>query len=494
MAALCAALVVTPVAPAQTQLGAHRVLHAADLQADVGVLRSALEQLHPGLYRYNTKRQMDAAFAALRRDFGRDQTLESTFLRLSRFTAQIRCGHTYPSFYNQSKAITRALFERDIALPFFYRWIGGRMIVTSDFTPDSALARGTAIYSINGVDTKIILQRLLPLARADGSNDAKRIDLMELQGTNVYEAADVYLPMLYPSWGSRFSLRVHRPRDTGSSRVAIAGVERDDRRRITAALHPDKTGTEALFTLRYLRNGSALLTMPTWEMYKTKWDWRKWTNDALDDVIEKHAPVLIVDLRANEGGDDVGDLILARLTHAEVNEQPEARLVRYRSVPSALRPHLATWDASFFDWGARASELAEPWPTAPALMYYSLSPHADDSTDAPRKQSRKFTGKLFVLTDASNSSATFRFERIVQQQHVGTLVGLPTGGNQRGINGGSFFFLTLPHSGIEIDVPLVGYFPQRLQPDAGLEPDIRVERTATDIAGGIDAVLARIAP
>jgi len=36
------------------------VFKSSDLQADAALVRSAYEQLHPGLYRYNSKAEMDA--------------------------------------------------------------------------------------------------------------------------------------------------------------------------------------------------------------------------------------------------------------------------------------------------------------------------------------------------------------------------------------------------------------------------------------------------
>jgi len=94
-----------------------------------------------------------------------------------------------------------------------------------------------------------------------------------------------------------------------------------------------------------------------------------------------------------------------------------------------------------------------------------------------------------VLTDAQNSSATFQFAQRIQALGLGKLCGGATGGNQRGINGGAFFFLELPGSGLEADVPLIGRFPLTPKPDAGLTPDIAVEVTAQDIAAGRDRVM-----
>ena len=45
------------------------LIPAADLQADAAILRQAYETLHPGLYRYRSKAEVDAAFARLGRIF-----------------------------------------------------------------------------------------------------------------------------------------------------------------------------------------------------------------------------------------------------------------------------------------------------------------------------------------------------------------------------------------------------------------------------------------
>lgn len=78
----------------------------------------------------------------------------------------------------------------------------------------------------------------------------------------------------------------------------------------------------------------------------------------------------------------------------------------------------------------------------------------------------------------------------VQQNKLATLVGQPTGGNQRGINGGAFFFLRLPNSKIEVDLPLIGYFPDGEPADAGLLPDLLIEPKVEDIARGVDTELS----
>lgn len=96
-----------------------------------------------------------------------------------------------------------------------------------------------------------------------------------------------------------------------------------------------------------------------------------------------------------------------------------------------------------------------------------------------------------MLISATNSSANFNFARRIQQNRLATLVWQPTGGNLRGINGGAYFFVRLPDSGLEFDLPLIGYFPTTPQRDAGIVPDIAVPLTAAAIAAGRDEVLQR---
>ena len=147
---------------------------------------------------------------------------------------------------------------------------------------------------------------------------------------------------------------------------------------------------------------------------------------------------------------------------------------------------------AFVIGGDSAVGLSEPWPTAPAdVGYLKLTRYDDIANGEIIKPSGKlFHGKVFVLIDASNSSATFQFAQNIQSHHLGTLVGQPTGGSQRGFNGGAFFFVRLPHSGIEMDLPLIGTFPLVPAPDAGVTPDILVMPTAADVAAGYDAELA----
>lgn len=457
---------------------AARTIPAAALQRDVTVLAEAYGDLHPGLYRYNTPAQIRAALQELRQSFRHDQTPAAAFLALSQFTARLQCGHTYANFYNQTKQVQDSLFKHANRVPFHFRWIDGRMIVTRNFSTDPRMVPGTEVLSIDDIPTADILRKLMTIARADGSNDAKRVAYLEVQGQDTYEAFDIFLPMFYPRIGNEQHLRLRSPEGTrwSSTVHAVSYPQRLSER------PADTEGSAVPWTLGFPAKDVALLSMPTWVMYNRKWDWQAYLHTVFATLNKKHIRSLIVDLRANEGGDDVGDVILGHLIDREIALPGYLRLVRYRKVPDDLRPYLDTWDKSFADWG----KSAVPYDR----RFYRLTRYDDDARGhVLQVEGPRYAGKLYVLIGPTNSSATFQFAQEVRSLHLGTLVGNATGGNLRGINGGAFFFLRLPGSGLEVDLPLIGTFPTTPQQDAGIEPDVRVPVTVGDIARSRDAVL-----
>jgi Peptidase family S41 len=448
---------------------------AADLD-DVAIVRRACSLLHPGLLRYNSPRQIAARFDAFERDWRASDNLSNRYLTLTRLTAAFKCGHSYANFYNQKAEIADALFGAQNKVPFSFRWIGDQMVVTGD--PSETMPRGSIINRMDGRSTASILKALIPLTRADGNNDGKRRQLLSVMGVDDYETFDCLYPLAFPA-ADRFRIEARGPRGKRID-VVVDAIDLKTRRAQRVGSAPaDKDA--AAWSITHIGK-IATLTMDGWGLYNSKWDWQAWLDAAFEDMARRGTDRLIVDIRRNEGGLDCGNDIIARLIDSPILIDNYARRVRYRRVPEDLAPFCDTWDASFKDWRADAMPFDD--------RFYTLKGESDGPAEIKPKGPR-FRGRVIVLTSAENSSATFQFANLMKTNRLGILIGETTGGNRRGINGGAFFFVRLPQSGLEFDLPLIGYFPKTTQPDAGLVPDVAAPATALDIASGRDSAMEK---
>ena len=449
-------------------------LGVAAMRADLLLLQRAWTTLHPGLFRYATPTAIDTRFAAARDAICLPLSLGDFYVRLSYVTASIRCGHSFANPTNQKRAIREALFEAPTRLPLEWLWLGDRMIVTADPFA-TGIAPGSEVLAIDGRPAGAVLAAMLPLTRADGHNDAKRRRLLSAQGEERYETFDLFYPALFGE-RDRYRLTVGDPagRRCTAEVAAVTLAQRQTRRA------QDRPDGEPIWSIER-RGGAAVLTMDDWALYDSKWDWRSWLHAAVDRLIADRVPGLVVDIRRNEGGQDCGDELIARLIDRPVAREAARRLVTFETLPADLRPYCDTWDRSFDRLGVGAERYDS--------RFRALAGEAGDQTIAPRGS--RYTGRVAVLTGPQNSSATFQFAGAMARLKLGTLVGEETGGNRRGINGGCFYFLRLPGTGFEVDLPLIGNFPLTPQPDAGIHPAVRAPLTAAAVAAGGDPALDR---
>jgi hypothetical protein len=439
---------------------------------DMFLLRNAL-QLHPGRERYLSPAGFNAAFDTLSRQWpGLDR--RARFLALARFLAQLQCGHSYPNFYNQREPVQQELFADLPRVPFTFRWIASRMVVTGDAGGTSGLPPGTTVLSINGLDMDIVYAELHRYVRADGGNDGKRRALLEMRGDDGLETFDIFYGLVFGG--------------TASDTIRITALLPDGRRvtrdlasatlasRIASA-QSTPSGDGAAWQWTERPDGIARLTMDGWALYNSRWDWRGWLDERLASLPANGR--LIIDIRNNEGGLDCGDHILARLAERDIVSAAYERRVRFRRTPDALNPYLDTWDDSFRTLGENAEDIGNGFFRLPA----------EEGAGRIAARGPRLNARVAVLTSAVNSSATFAFAQKCKETGLARLFGTMTGGNRRGINGGAFFFVRLPESGLEFDLPLIGTFPTTRQPNAGILPDQWVETSARHIAAGRDPVM-----
>lgn len=463
-------------------------ISAEALRLDLRILREALTTIHGGLYRYQSPERFEAGIKELERKFARGATQAEVFLAVSEFTARIKCGHTFPSFWNNPIQTQRNLFTAQNKLPVNFRWMNGQMVITRNDSDQPALTRGTLITEINGVKTQAILAKLMTLVKGDGSNDAKRIAELQLQDLKEWEAFDIYYSLAFQPT-EKFSLKI-QTMSGETATVTASAIDYRQRRANRTANTPKVVKDGPEWQIEWVRPDTARMLMPTWALYNSKWNWQSWLKEQFAELSKRGTKTLILDIRGNVGGNECGDEIMRYLVPGKVSFPSGKTFIRYQKIPDSLALYVSTWDRAYYDWTAES----KPAIMVPQLNSKAFEIRGEDSVNAERGGTieplePRFTGKVYVLVDAECSSATFQFAQQVRNYKVGTLVGQPTGGNAKGINGGAIFFATLPNSQIEIDIPIIAYLPATEQPDAGLKPDVELSDTREDIAAGRDSVL-----
>ena len=225
------------------------------------------------------------------------------------------------------------------------------------------------------------------------------------------------------------------------------------------------------------------MTLPTFSVYRNKFDWQSFFADSFAALKRSRTEHLIIDIRDNEGGDGaIGLALLGWIAKHPLTHVSDQSVTMYERVPYKLARYLDTWDFGFFDRTGMV-DLITQGPQAGRLRYRPNAAKVHQVNPQPNR----FEGKVWLLVGPENSSATFSLARLVKESKAATLVGQPTGGNLRGLNGGQLAWVTLPHSGVAVDIPLLAasYLPDT--PDASVTPDIAVRPSFELRAAGRDA-------
>ncbi|MEL7159525.1 MAG: S41 family peptidase [Bacteroidota bacterium] len=458
------------------------------LMADYPLIERVVRDLHPGTYRYQTERELDAALARLRDHFSAPLTVEEAYLALNELTATLRCGHTGSPLYNQGPIVNSILHRQADKLPFTFTWREERMIVRYDATPDNLLPAGSEVLTLGERPVADILRELRRYVPSDGPEVPPVDGLLSLRGYPFnYDIFDALYPLVFPLPEDGLSV-TYRTEPGGPVRKAkLTPLTREARAetlvgrfptfpaRADDQYHLDLRDNEtAVLTVgNFLGNGPGALEM----------DYQEFFADVFAKIRAAGVTKLILDVRENQGGSD--EIVRELFTYFPVKKIQRAGFtgrIRYTSLPTELRPYIRTWGDNPWFYEPKVGEYR------PDGDYYEL-PKEFTGTVRNRVKKDAFGGQVVFLVGRDNASLGFYLARNVKRLGLGTLIGETTAGCLRGISGGQILFLRLPQTDLELDFPIVGGFATGEQPSHGVVPDVLVPITANQLLTGKDAVL-----
>ena len=476
------------------------ILTVPQLRSDFALVRLALEEAHPALYRFTTKRAMDAEFARAEAKLTRPMTL----LEFANVLAPISGVSRY-----QGDEIS-ALIASSKLFPLALTFASERAFVVLNRGRDERVRPGMEVLAINGQSLAEILRRIhVP----QGQNWNRTRSLYELgissfgkwfqDGALFGEAYRLYIgdPSHF-----RTTLRDSQTRRTVD--VDLAGitsaealvnrdmartgfVERLDveqnpvnrdvlagMRTFRALLPPQPTQS----AIRYLDDEDTAVLVPAFA---------RGLLDFLEETVaglrSKGTKNLIIDMRGHTGGSapEVASLF-SYLTSKEfriferVYAKTNAPSFRQYTPLGAIDP--ATDDY----WGSG-------WKPDPNGGWLKTERYPVMRVHQPSEH--RFDGPVYVLIDGGTISAASVFCAIVDFHKRATFIGEETGGAAQGGGGvaaaAGEFSLTLPASHLNVSAGGEAYFTvaDPNNRSRGTFPKHTVRQTVEDLAKGRDTVL-----
>lgn len=449
------------------------MISAQEAREDFDLLRRALEEAHPGLYRYSTKPEMDRAFDAARAKLNQPIRKIDFEAVVCQTLAAMRCGHTSMNIDGDLRAAASA--APTFPLTVFMQ--GRRLMVLLNDTPDDRVIRpGMELLEINGRPVAEIISRIERALPADG-------DIETGKGHDISgRFAFFYWFLIEPA--ERFSIKAKD--DAGHQVTAdLAGVTDAQRKSPNNPVNADMLkGIEPIMAWLKPERQVEFLDDSRIARIRLKHfvgrDFPGWLESTFKSLSEKKTQSLILDLRGNGGGDDnYGALLVSCLT-----DKP----FRYFD-----HIHLQTISPSFkaqLDWPADAEARLRDGTVADPAGGFLVTPKLHPGVGEQQPAKYPFHGKVFVLTDGGTFSTAADVCAIIQHLKLATFIGEETGGAHFGNNSGPMPTLTLPHSQIGVRFPFYGYWnavPGDNNPRRGTLPDHPAPMTTHDLLRGVDA-------
>jgi C-terminal processing protease CtpA/Prc len=262
----------------------------------------------------------------------------------------------------------------------------------------------------------------------------------------------------------------------------VPGVTAGDLIRTLRERYPATAERRPTYELGF-RGETAVLTVRAFaeDPDRARPRYRDFVKEAFRALEEKKTANLVIDLRGNGGGHDE----YAKLLFAHVMDRP---FLYY----AALETKKDTYDLfKYTNETPQGREELAKQVRKNALGRFDVLGHPN--TGLQRPEEPRFAGQVAILIDGGSFSATGETTSLFHYYKKAVFFGEECGSGYYGNTSGFMVTATLPHSRIQVRVPLVLYkmavdnYPK----DRGIVPDFPVTPTIEDLLAGRDPVMVR---
>lgn len=482
-----------------------------DLVADVNFVQKKLVKLHPSLYWYISKEDLNGKFDSLRANISEPLKPNDFFFKISPIVASVRQGHMgiRPLTKKMEKKEAKALSNSGTGplSQFKIIWENQKMYVLDNKSQDSTIVKGSEVVSINAITPQELYAKYRKTYTSDGYNQTffprlyqKRFNSLIVNEIGVQDS----LNYVFKNADSTYMRAIKRFKENQKKKDSLSQTQKDSikiakkspearekqkqdwaKKRIYGY---DYVNKEFNKNLNFIGADStvAYLQIKNFSTGKIK----KVYEEVFTKIKEKKSETLIIDLRDNPGG---------RLNEIQ-------KLYSYLVADEfqfIQMPEITTRSSLFSNYFNNLPIISYPItvPAYPviATILYSKTTKNDDGTIRYKMKSSKpmeanplhFDGKIYVLINGGSFSASCIISSNLQGTGRAIFVGEETGGTYNGTVAGRMPVLELPNSKLQFRLGLMDIRPtsQTAQEGRGILPNVEIIPTAEQLLKGEDPEL-----
>jgi hypothetical protein len=418
-----------------------------EIAADLDELLGLIDEVHPDPYALVSREEVQARRDAL--VAGIDRPLKRR--ELQPLVAALGDGHT--TVYLPYDEFWRSLAGPQGCFPIDVHWDDGVLRVrrTAVVTEGGELAPGASILEIAGRPAPELFRTLL--ARQSGETEVWRAGSVE----GAF-AVHLWLEGIQPPYRMRFAAAT----DGHEITLDVPGLAYN----VVARGNAGFTGPRA--PLERHSDGVAVLTLLSF--VGDLGDFEDTLEDVFESLREEPPAALVIDLRANGGGDSrLGDELLQYVTDRPWRQQARKEWKVSEPMKQQLKGMLPAW----IRWLPVQYLHPMGWkiwttPDGESAVF-------DYDYETPRDERLRYAGPVGWLIGPSTFSSASSLAAAVKECGLGLLVGSETGGVVSGF--GEVYFFQLPRTRLGAQVSTAQFV--RPNGDAadrgGVRPDLPVQ-------------------
>lgn len=426
-----------------------RIFTAEELRADLRALLTNYEQIHPNLYAYVGKKEIEQQVQNIEKKLRPMTRLEFARLVVP-FSAAFRDGHTGLNYPMEE---WNAYTQTSRLLPIGVSVEQERLFVKVDFS-ENPIPAGTEIISLNGMPAPALLAKLKESASG------------ELEHFRLNRVSDNFRRLLWSVTGMEAPYTLVLKEANGQRRtVEIKGNPVSELIPALRAYQLKVAGSRQDYALSLRPEQSTAILHVNAMNNPDKF--KSFLDSAFTVIRDRKIANLLLDFRQNGGGNSgLGDELLRYLTDKPIRQ---VERVEIKISPIVRERGMVT--ASAGDDGQRLSYTQEAKKPAPL-----------------RDSTLFFRGKVFLLTSHYTFSSANMFATAFKCYRIGTIVGQETGGVT--IAYGDLIDFALPNTGLQAFCSCKVFVHPCAEPKLqGVRPDVEVAQSPQDTQAGRDTVL-----